>query len=226
MKTLTFTKSIPFAAAVALSLWGTAGFAQMTEFQQLEQQVINDLATVGVSSARVGMLTMGEVANLSALLDRTDTTDADKAASATKLIETATNEPTRLKANEGTLQLEQQAMVYLAGVGLSLPEGVMLTPSQLSRLNVIFGGTEPDSEKKAAAERVLAEAMMKIEPTEHSGTDQLEEQLTGKLAAIGVEKPRFEELTLSQVAVLNTIFDSKDDDATKKAAAMEVLMTN
>lgn len=159
---------------------------------------------------------------LSSILDGTET-DVDKAAAANNLIEMATKEPTRMKANEGTMQLEQQAMVYLAGVGLSLPEGIMLSPSQVSRLTVIFGGTDPDAEKKAAAERVLADAMVKVEPSEHSGMDQLEEQLIGKLAAVGLEKPPFGELTMSQVAILNSIFDSKDDDSVKKAAAMKVL---
>ena len=222
MTNIKFGKTLSLAAAIAVGLWGSASFAEMSQFQQLEQQVINDLASVGVSSAKVGMLTMAEVATLSSILDGTET-DVDKAAAANNLIEMATKEPTRMKANEGTMQLEQQAMVYLAGVGLSLPEGIMLSPSQVSRLTVIFGGTDPDAEKKAAAERVLADAMVKVEPSEHSGMDQLEEQLIGKLAAVGLEKPPFGELTMSQVAILNSIFDSKDDDSVKKAAAMKVL---
>ena len=222
MTNIKFGKTLSLAAVIAVGLWGSASFAEMSQFQQLEQQVINDLASVGVSSAKVGMLTMAEVATLSSILDGTET-DVDKAAAANNLIEMATKEPTRMKANEGTMQLEQQAMVYLAGVGLSLPEGIMLSPSQVSRLTVIFGGTDPDAEKKAAAERVLADAMVKVEPSEHSGMDQLEEQLIGKLAAVGLEKPPFGELTMSQVAILNSIFDSKDDDSVKKAAAMKVL---
>ena len=222
MTQMKFGKTLSLATAVAVGLWGSASFAEMSEFQQLEQQVINDLATVGVSSAKVGMLTMAEVATLSSILDGTET-DVDKAAAATKLIETATTEPSRMKANEGTMQLEQQLMVDLASAGIMLPEGIMLTPSQVARLTVIFDGMETDVDKKAAAERVIADAMIKVVPTEHSGTDQLEEQLIGKLASVGLEKPPFGTLTMSQVAKLNAIFDGKEDDSDKKAAAMKVL---
>lgn len=217
-----FGKTLPLATALAVSLWGSASFAEMSNFQQLEQQVINNLATVGISSAKVGMLTMAEIATLSAILDSTDN-DTEKAAAATKLIETATTEPTRMKNNEGTMQLEQQLMVQLASAGITLPEGTMLSPSQVARLNIIFTGMDTDEEKKASAEIVIAEAMTKVVPSENSGMDQLEEQLIGKLASVGLEKPPFGSLTMAQVASLNAIFDGQDADSDKKTAAMKIL---
>ena len=222
MTHLKFGKTLTLATAVAVGLWGSASFAEMSQFQQLEQQVINNLATIGVSSAKVGMLTMAEVAQLSSILGGSEK-DVDKADAAKKLIETATTEPTRMKANEGTAQLEQQAMVNLSSLGLSIPDGAMLSPSQLSRLNAIFASMDSDADKKASAERVLADSMAKVDPVGQSGSDQLEQQLMGKLSAIGITEAQYGNLTMTQVAVLNSIFDSMDSDADKKQAAMKVL---
>lgn len=222
MTTMKFGKTLSLAATVAMGLWGTASFAEMTQFQQLEQQVINDLATVGVSSVGIGMLTMAEVAQLSSILDSTDT-DVVKAAAAKKLIETATQEPARVKNAEGTMQQEELAMNGLDSLGLSIPAGVTLSPSQLGQLAGIFADMDNDADKKAAAERVLADAMVKVVPTDRAGTMQLEEQLMNKLTAIGIEPPAFGTLTISQVGQLNAVFDGDDNDTKKKEIAMKIL---
>lgn len=216
------TKTYVLATAIALGLWGGASFAQDQGYTMMEQQVINDLNMLGINPAGVRMLTMAELATLSSILESMDT-NAEKTAAAQKVMDDAMAQPERAAANEGALQLEATLMGDLGKLGLMLPEGQMLMPSQIARLTSIMNGTERDETKKAAAEVVLAETMPEVTPFGKSGYEQLEASLAGNFASIGVEQPAFGTLTLAQVSELNVIFNSMDTNDVKKAAVLKVI---
>lgn len=221
MKRSSFKRALPFATAIALAFSGSASFADMASYQQLEQGVINDLSGLAVNTDKIGMLTMAELTNLAAILEGANT-DAEKTDAANKLISDATSQPERIKANAGREQLQADVMVEMEALGMAAPTR-SLSPSQIARLAVIMDSDRTDANKKTAAEVVLAETMPEPMPFGNSGVMQLEEQLIGQLEAVGITPPPAGSLSLSQVAELTVIFDGTEDDATKKEAAMKVL---
>lgn len=220
MKRSMFHKALPLTAAIAIAFSGSASFADMASYRQLEQGVINGLGGLAVNTDKIGMLTMAELTNLASIVEGS-TTDAEKTAAANKLIADATAAPERVQANAGRDQLAMGVMAKMEALGLALP--ATMSPSQLARLSVIMDSDRTDENKKSAAEVVLAENMAEPMPFGTSGVMQLEEQLMGQLAAVGIEAPAPGTLSLSQVAELTVIFDGSEDDATKKEAALKVL---
>lgn len=216
------TKKFTLAAAVALSLWGGASFAASADYRVLEQSVMSDLSVLGINPAMIGQLTMEELTQLSSILESMDT-DAEKKSSAQKLIDDAMAQPERAAANEGTMQLEAQTMSQLAAMGLAVPEGQSLMPSQVSRLTSIFGSMETDEIKKANAQKVLEEVMPEVTPFGKSGYEQLEAGLDEGFVTIGIEKPAFGSLTLSQVVRLSDIFNGTSTVAEQKEMALKVI---
>jgi hypothetical protein len=222
MKRSMFGRALPFTAAVAFALAGSASYADMASYQQLEQGVINDLGGLAVNTDAIGMLTMAELTNLAAILEGPGT-NAEKTDAANKLIADATSPPERIKANEGRAQLAENVMAELEALGLALPTTNRLSPSQLARLAVIMDSDRTDANKKTAAEVVLAENLPAPVPFGKSGIMQIEDQLVGHFESVGITPPAKGTLSLSQAAELTVIFDGMDDDATKKEAAMKVL---
>jgi hypothetical protein len=222
MKRSTFSKALPLAAVLAFAAAGSASYADMASYNQLEQGVINDLNGLGVDTHQIGMLTMAELTSLAAILEGSDSETA-KADAAKKMIVDATMAPERVQANSGRAQIAANVMVELEALGMKLPTKNPLSPSQLARLAVVLDSDRTDANKKTAAEVILAENLPPTTPFGMSGIMQLEEELEGKFAAVGIEAPAKGSLTLSQVAELSVIFDGMDPDADKKAAAMKVL---
>lgn len=222
MKRPLFGRALPFAAIIASALTGSASYADLASYQQLEQGVINDLGGLAVDTSKIGMLTMAELTSLAAIVSG-DGTDTEKSDAANKFISDATSQPERVKANEGRAQLEMGVMAKLEALGIAMPTGNRLSPSQIARLSVIVDSDRTDDNKKTAVEVVLAENLPKPMPFGNSGVMQIEEQLMGQFSAVGIEPPAPGSLSLSQVAELTVIFDGMDDDATKKAAVMKVL---
>ncbi len=222
MKFSKIGKNLAASALIVGSMWAGSAYAQMADYQMLEAQIMTDLATVGVSTAGVDQLTMAEMIELSSVLESNEP-DADKAMAAKKLIGDAMAMPARVTANEGRMQLQQQLMVKLTSLGLTLPPDMVMSPSQVARLSAVFDGDNTDEQRKQRAETILAETMPAVTKFGKSGYTQLEAGLVGKFAELGLDKPAFGSLTLSQVAELHVIFDSTDSDDTKKQRAMKVI---
>lgn len=222
MKRSSISKALPLAAAMAFGAVGTASYADMASYTQLEQGVINDLAGLGVDTSQIGMLTMAELTSLAAVLEGSDTETA-KAEAAKQMITSATMAPERVQANAGRAQISANVMAELEALGLMLPSANPMSPSQLARLAVVLDSDRSDDNKKSDAEVILAENQPPTTKFGTSGVMQMEADLIGDFAAVGIEAPAKGSLTLSQVAELNVIFDGMEPDADKKAAALKVL---
>jgi hypothetical protein len=134
-----------------------------------------------------------------------------------------------MAAITGHKELQQIVTDELTGLGIKTDHVQNLTLAQISQLATITESSDSPEDRKTEAQRVIDMAMAPpVATMGNAGAVQLEAELKGDLATVGIDLPPREKLTFAQVMDLTTIFaaDNTDAGADRKAAAEKVLGIN
>ncbi len=117
-------------------------------------------------------------------------------------------------------QLDSSVMSGLSLLGITVPEGVMLTEDQVAQIENVLAGTEADSDRVARIGRILDEGMMEG----HGMSPQmLQDSVGSDLAALGFGGVAVGDLSLMQVAEIENVTASTDHDSIKKSRIETIL---
>lgn len=211
-------------AGVTAGLLATTASAGMADYTQLEQSVRAGLESLGVSTGQLGQLTMDQVAQLSAILDREDS-GGDKAQAAAEVIANAVNPRVVSMTSPEGRQLLATLKADMDRVGLTYPHLDRLSAVQVQEVIDVFGHHKKDGERaKQAAEAIFANFDRPADVTvTNAGLIQLENQMDAQLTTLGITPPSPSKLTFDQVSQLTAIFEAGGPEADQKAAALKVL---
>ena len=219
MKKLSTVSTIVLAGATALVL-GTAAFAK-TGYGEMLQSVKDGLVSIEVPETGLDKLSVAQLGMLSEIID-SDQSNADKQAAAEAVIRDALKPDALLMTNAGAKQMEAELKVDLEGAGLKMPGADKLSFAQVQDLLAIFETSDANDAADAAA--LLSKIEHPVMATMgNAGAKQLEAELKGNLATVGITLPSSDKLTFEQVSKLTSIFDQGGSNADVKAAAMQVL---
>jgi hypothetical protein len=198
------------AAALSLALLGAPGFAQ-----GFNDAAAAGLAKLGIQAPAVESLTTEQVAQITNVLNSSDTDEIKKAA-----IEEILGGEATATGRLGVRQLQDSVSADMAALGMDT-EGVgMLTLSQLGQIQNITSSGDSDDVKKAAIEEVMGGEATQ---TGQLGISQLQDSAAADLAALGIDAEMVETLTVTQLGQIENVMASSDTDESKKAQIQTIV---
>ena len=215
------------AASALAALLGTAAYADMAGYKQLQDSVTNQLTTLGVDTSEIGKLTTTQLAQLTSTLTGSET-DGVKSMSATFMISEFLHPMKQsLDSPEGK-QLKEALTTKLKEIGVNYPLD-KLSATQIQALNAAVASRKVDANKKQSVEAFLAKEMRPDSATviaANDGAMQMEAEVTARLVGFGLTPPPKGTLTFEQLGKLEGIISTSDTEAQMKTDAAKVLAGN
>jgi hypothetical protein len=198
------------AAALSLALIAAPAFAQ-----GFDDAAAAGLARLGIQAPAIETLTTEQVAQITNVINSSDTDEIKRSR-----IDLILGEEATATGRLGVRQLQDSVSADLAALGVDT-EGVdMLTLSQLGQLQNITSSGETDEIKKAQIEEVMGG---EATATGRLGVTQLQDSATAELAALGVDAEVVETLTVSQLGQIENVMSSSDSDQQKKMRIEQIV---
>jgi hypothetical protein len=198
------------AAAMSLALIAAPAFAQ-----GFDDAAAAGLARLGIQAPAIETLTTEQVAQITNVINSSDTDEIKRSR-----IDLILGEEATATGRLGVRQLQDSVSADLAALGVDT-EGVdMLTLSQLGQLQNITSSGETDEIKKAQIEEVMGG---EATATGRLGVTQLQDSATAELAALGVDAEVVETLTVSQLGQIENVMSSSDSDQQKKMRIEQIV---
>lgn len=117
-------------------------------------------------------------------------------------------------------QLSDSAAAGLAALGVQTPEGAALTDDQAARIENVLGSDDDDQTKIGRIDQILAEPAA---AGSASASDNLKASVGADLAALGIDTAGVDSLSFMQLAEIENVTGSQDDDAAKTARIERIL---
>jgi hypothetical protein len=198
------------AAALSLALIAAPAFAQ-----GFNDAAAAGLARLGIQAPAIETLTTEQVAQITNVINSSDTDEIKRSR-----IDLILGEEATATGRLGVRQLQDSVSADLAALGVDT-EGVdMLTLSQLGQLQNITSSSDTDEVKKAQIEEVMGG---EATATGRLGVTQLQDSATAELAALGVDAEVVETLTVSQLGQIENVMSSSDSDQQKKMRIEQIV---
>ena len=217
-------KRATLLTVATVALLSGAPLLAETGYQQMLQNVTNELSALNVPTTEVGLLSVDGLSQLAAILD-SSRNDAAKKSAAEALFRDRLHASTPGMGSEGAVQMQAQLASQLAAAGLTHPPIDQLTFSQVQQLLQIF--ESPESGDRDEASALLAKiAMPARQAMGNEGAQQLYNEVTVHLDSVGLKVPAGSSLTFQQVADLAAVWDQDGSDSDHAAAAKLILGIN
>jgi hypothetical protein len=206
-------KFLTAVSATALSLALLAGAPAGA--QGLDDATASGLAALGITGP-VEALDTETVAQIKNVLSSTDD-DSLKRQRIEQLLGTETATATdRL----GVGQLQDSVSADLASIGMDASGVEMLTLDQLAQIEGVMSSDDDTDIKRARVEEIMGNEAV---ATGRLGVAQLRDSTSAGLAQLGVDTEEVGALSLSELAQIENVLGSDDDDTIKRGRIEQIL---